>query len=71
MDTDSGTNSQEQRPDSGRVWYATHRADVVARLAESTACGRRQQRSAALLVLAFDDDPATVARARVGQGAGL
>jgi hypothetical protein len=71
MNNEVVTNGQECRPDAGRAWYATHRADVLARLAVPTACGRRQQRSAALLVLAFDEDPATVARARVGQGAGL
>jgi len=68
MDTELTTNEQRNAPDAGREWYAEHRADVVARLAESAACGSR--RAAALLVLAFDDDPATVARARVVRGAG-
>lgn len=71
MDIESGTNDQEHRSDAGREWYAAHRADVLARLAESTPFGGRQQRSAALLVLAFDDDPSTVARARVARGTGL
>ena len=69
MDTVLSTNRQERRPAAGREWYAEHRADVLARLAESPACGRREQRSAALLVLAFDDDPATVALTRVARGA--
>jgi hypothetical protein len=71
MDRESGTKDQEHRSDAGREWYAAHRGDVLARLAEPTPCGGRQQRSAALLVLAFDDDPFTVARARVARGAGL
>jgi hypothetical protein len=71
MDTESRTYEQERRPGTGREWYAAHRADVLARLAEPAACGRREQRSAALLVLAFDDDPATVAWTRVARGAGV
>ena len=71
MKIEASTNEQVRHPGFGRAWYAAHRADVLAHLAEPTACGRRQQRSAALLVLAFDEDPATVARALVGQDAGV
>ena len=71
MDTETGMSGPERQPDAGREWYAAHRADVLARLAESTPRGNREQRSAALLVLAFDDDPSTVARTRVARGARL
>jgi hypothetical protein len=53
---------------SGRRWYAEHRSDVLARLAVAGPGGRTARRAAELLALAFDDDPAVVARARVVRG---
>jgi hypothetical protein len=44
-------------------WYAEHRVDVLAHLTDASPRGALDRRSAELLALALDDDPAIVARA--------
>jgi hypothetical protein len=70
MDTGSTLNEPNTQPDLARQWYAEHRRDVLARLSESSGCTPRTLREASLLVLAFDDDPSTVACARAIRTAG-
>jgi hypothetical protein len=62
MQTTTATARRAPDAISGRRWYAQHRTDVLACLG---AAGGTAAREAALVVLAFDEDPATVARAQV------
>ena len=48
---------------NARAWYAQHRVDVLARLADVSPSSTLSRRSAELVALALDDDPAIVARA--------
>ena len=48
---------------SAREWYALHRVDVLAHLADGSPRAALARRSAELVALALDDDPAIVARA--------
>jgi hypothetical protein len=48
---------------TAREWYAQHRVDVLARLADGSPHAALSRRSAELVALALDDDPAIVARA--------
>ncbi|HEY8216471.1 MAG TPA: hypothetical protein VIH82_05005 [Acidimicrobiia bacterium] len=48
---------------TAREWYAEHRVDILAHLADRTPRAALARRSAELLALALDDDPAIVARA--------
>lgn len=70
MDRTPPRNEPSSQPDSARQWYAEHRRDVLACLSEASGCTSRALREASLLVLAFDDDPATVACARAVRMAG-
>jgi hypothetical protein len=48
---------------TAREWYAEHRVDVLARLADASPRASLDRRTAELVALALDDDPAIVARA--------
>jgi hypothetical protein len=48
---------------TARDWYAVHRVDVIAHLTDTSPRAALARRSAELLALALDDDPAIVARA--------
>jgi len=49
---------------AARAWYAKHRSDVLARLADPARSPAAGVRSAQLLAFALDDDPGVVARTR-------
>ena len=48
---------------NAREWYSEHRIDVLAHLTDASPRGAPDRRSAELLALAFDDDPAIGGRA--------
>jgi hypothetical protein len=48
---------------TAKAWYAEHRVDVLARLTDGSPGAALARRSAELLALALDDDPAIVGRA--------
>jgi hypothetical protein len=48
---------------NAREWYAEHRVDVLAHLTDGSPSAALARRSAELLALALDDDPAIVGRA--------
>ena len=51
------------RTRTAREWYAAHRVDVLAHLTDGSPHAAGARRSAELLALALEDDPAIVARA--------
>jgi hypothetical protein len=62
MEPEHATVRTARESRTAREWYAEHRVDVLARLADGTPGQTLERRTAELVALALDDDPAIVAR---------